>query len=285
MSAKWEEIYSQDDIKKIQTIELESLRVFSQVCEKLGIEFFLYGGSLLGAIKYQGFVPWDDDLDLALMRKDYELLLKEGSRLLPPEYEMQHPNSNAVTPFPYIKFRRTDTAMVEYYLHKLKMNHGIYFDIYPIDNIPDDDEKYHRVHNKVQNLLRWFNLRQVRPLLSRDRKPKECIKYWIKLVRYAMLHAIPHDYLIRKMEKEMTAFNSVQTKRQGNYFYPKPVNYFDGIFPLKEVIFENRSVKIPAGYEVNLKNRYGDISQMPPEEERVGHIPYILSFGGNEHVH
>ena len=280
MGEKWQELYSDSDIKKIQEIELDSLTVFSDLCKKLNIEYYLYGGSMLGAIKYNGFVPWDDDLDIALMRHDYDKLIKEGPSLLPDDYELQEPSINKITPYPYIKFRRKDTTMVEYAAYRLKMNHGVYFDVYPIDNIPDDEELYKHQHRKLQRLVRIFLLRQrgglTRPVTSLRLFLKAVIKYSI----YCMLQFIPHDYLVSKMYNTMVAYNNITTKRQGNYFYPRAVNYFDGILPAVEVLFEMRKEKIPKGYEVNLRNRYGDYSILPPEDQRIGHRPYILEIGG-----
>lgn len=278
MEEKWKEIYTEEEIKKIQRVELDSLKVFMDICKKLEIDFMLYGGTLLGAVKYKGFVPWDDDLDIALMRKDYDKLIEFGTSLVPKEYEIQHPSINKVSPFPYIKFRRKDTTLVEYSLHKLKMNHGIYFDIYPIDNIPDDDRLMHKQFKEFSNLAKMFYFRQVKNVEHPINNMSDIVKALTKRVIYVILKCIPHKYFINKMYKTMTRYNEMSTKRQGNYFHSKPVNYFNGIYPLVEVSFEGLDLKIPKGYEVNLYNRYGDISKLPPEEERFGHKAYILKI-------
>lgn len=278
MEGKWNEIYTENEIRKIQKVELESLKVFIKICKQLDIDFMLYGGTLLGAIKYKGFVPWDDDLDIALMRKDYDKLIELGPALLPKEYEIQHPSINKITPFPYIKFRRKDTMLVEYHLHKLNINHGIYFDIYPIDNIPDDDELMKKQSEDFQSIVRLFSYRQIKYISRPVNSIKDFIKAVVKNAIYLILRCIPHKWFVRKMYRIMTKYNKITTKRQGNYFHPKPDNYFDGIYPLIEISFEGFSLKIPQGYEINLFNRYGDISKLPPEEERFGHKAYILKF-------
>lgn len=278
MEEKWKEIYTENEIKEIQRVELDSLIVFMEICKKLEIDFMLYGGTLLGAVKYKGFVPWDDDLDIALMRKDYDKLIEFGPTLLPEEYEIQHPSINKVTPFSYIKFRRKDTMLVDYSSHKLKMNHGIYFDIYPIDNIPDDDGLVDKQHKEFSVLAKMFYFRQIKNVSHPINNMSDIVKVLTKRVVYLILKCIPHKYFINKMYKTMTRYNDISTKRQGNYFHSKPVNYFDGIYPLLEVSFEGLDLKIPHGYEVNLYNRYGDISKMPPEEERFGHKAYILKL-------
>ncbi len=279
MAQKWQEIYSIEEIKKIQRIELESLKVFSAVCEKLNIKFFLYGGSLLGAVKYNGFVPWDDDLDVALLREDYEKLIKLGPFLLPEKYELQHPSINKYTPYPYIKFRRTDTEMVEYINHKVKINHGVYFDIYPIDNVPDDDIIYAKQHKKLLFIMNLFSLRQSYLLSRPINDIVSFIKAVVKWGLFVILHLIPHSFFVKKFDEIMTEFNSEDTKRQGNYFHKEPTNHFDGVNPPITVLFENMEMLIPNGYKVNLENRYGDISKLPPEEERFGHIAYLLELG------
>lgn len=278
MVEKWEEIYSKDDIKSIQRIEIESLKVFIELCKKLEIEFMLYGGTLLGAVKYKGFVPWDDDLDIALMRKDYDKLIKYGPSLLPAEYEIQHPSINKISPFSYIKFRRRDTMLVDYFTYKLKMNHGIYFDIYPIDNIPDDDILMYKQYKEFSRLANLFYFRQVKNVRYPSKNLSDLVKTLAFRFKYLFLRCIPHKYFVNKMYKTMTRYNEISTKRQGNYFHSSPVNHFNGIYPLIEVSFEGLDLKIPKGYEVNLFNRYGDISKLPPEEERFGHKAYILKL-------
>lgn len=282
MSEAWRTYYTEEELAEIQRIELESLDVLSMVCEKLNIKFFLYGGSLLGAVKYGGFVPWDDDLDVALMRCDYEKLLEEGPKLLPEGYEMQEPRLNKKTPYPYAKLRKTDTVMVEYVYRNININHGIYFDIYPIDNLPDDDSELSKLQ---QQLLKWsiiLQRRQTASLYSPQRGVKGLIKKMLAFSKHILFKMIPHRYIVNKMNAIMTKYNGTDTKRQGNLFFPRPVNCFDGIDPPVEVYFEGRKMLIPSGYKMNLENRYGDITEDPPQENRVGHRPYILHLNSKE---
>lgn len=282
MQAAWTEYYSDEEIKKIQKIELKSLEVFDDICHKLNIQYFVYGGTLLGTIKYQGFVPWDDDLDIAMLRDDYELFLQKAPALLPEMYEIQHPSNNRRTPYPYIKFRRTDTAMVDYPNSNIKINHGVYFDIYPLDNIPDEEEEYKRLFNKMKWLRMVFVLRQNYRLMQPAKSPKDRILLLIRIILFLILHLIPHSYIVNEMRQTMITANSHETKRQGNYFFHSPTNHFDGIFPVVKGKFEGRTVNVPAGYRENLKNRYGDISKLPPIEKRVGHKAYVLNLQWDE---
>lgn len=278
MNDGWSEFYTEEDIAKIHVIELRSLDVLKDVCEKLNIHYFMYGGSLLGTIKYEGFVPWDDDLDLAMIRKDYEKLIDEGPGLLPPEYEIQHPRVTKKSPYNYIKFRRKDTTLTEYKNHKLKINHGVYFDIYPIDSIPDNYLDYLKLKLEYDKWVAIFQARQNYRIDHKVVSIKDRVWMTIRLIQSAVAHVFSVSYLINKIDSISTRYNQLETLNQGNLTYPKPVNYFNGI-NLEEASFEGRKVNIPSGYRINLKNRYGDIKRLPPSSKRVGHKPYILDLG------
>ncbi len=277
MPDAWNEYYTKEELKRIQEIELRSLDVLTEVCSKLDIRFFVYGGSLLGAIKYQGFVPWDDDLDIAMLRSDYEKFIKEGPKLLDEGYEIQHPKTNKKTPYHYIKFRRTDTSLVEYRNHMIKMNHGVYFDIYPIDDLPDDYTAYLK-----QKLTydKWVSILQIRQNFHLDKRIsaiKDLLRLIIRFCQSMVARTLPLNFVIGKIDAISTKYNGQKTRYQGNLSYPKPVNFFNGV-EFQKAQFEGRQVWVPSGYSVNLLNRYGDISRMPATDKRVGHRPYILKL-------
>lgn len=281
MAEAWNDYYTDYEIMRIQAIELQSLDVLEEVCKKLGIRFFLYGGSLLGAVKYQGFVPWDDDLDIAMLRPDYEKLIKEGPSLVPSEYELQHPRINKRTPYSYIKFRRKDTALVDYRNHKVKINHGVYFDIYPIDNLPDDYNAYLKQKLDFDKWVYIFLLRQNYRLDNKMSSWKDLLRISVRLCQSAVARLLPLRCVIGRIEAISTRYNDQVTIHQGNLTFPKAVNFFDGV-EFEETQFEGRKVYIPSGYRINLLNRYGDINRLPPIDKRVGHKAYILDLGGEK---
>ena len=279
MAEAWTSYYNENDIKRIQHILLQSLDVFDELCKKLGIEYYLYGGSMLGAIKYGGFVPWDDDLDLCLDRADYEKLLKEGPELLDDKYELQHPSNCKKSPYHYIKFRRKNTILVEEINSKIKIDHGIYFDIYPIDNIPDDIVAYMDQKIKFDKWIRYFQIRQNYRESKNGSALKGFIKQTVRIVQHLFYRFLPVDFYIKKIYIISTKFNDIPTKRRGNLSFPVLLNFYDGNSEHITVEFENRKLQLPTGHEVNIKNRYGDISLMPPVGKRIGHKAYKLEFG------
>ena len=105
------------------------------------------------------------------------------------------------------------------------------------------------------------------------------IKNIARFVLSHIMKVIPQKYFIGKIDRIMTRYNHVQTERKGNLFYPRPANVFYNLFPLQDGVFEGMPVKLPGDWDRHLRLRYGNYMEFPPEEERIGHIPYILDFG------
>ena len=97
---KWNKFYTKEQLKKLQEIEMDNLKEFIRVCEVLGLEWFVYGGTLLGVEKYQGLIPWDDDIDVALPRESYDRFVNEAVDVLGKDYFIQSPYNCKDSPFP-----------------------------------------------------------------------------------------------------------------------------------------------------------------------------------------
>ena len=276
---KWREVYTEEQIKHIQRIELQSLKVINDVCNKLGITFIVYGGTLLGTIKYHGFIPWDDDLDIAMVREDYMKFIREAPKLLPKEYVLQTPYTDKKTPYLYSKLRLKGTRCIEYCHSKLPIEQEIYIDIYPIDNIADDDTIHIRQHRKFQKLAKLYSLRQCKYTFNPPKTIGSKLKALIKIGIAYILRIIPQKYFIKKMDQILTQYNSIETVRKGNLFYPSPKNVFYDFYPLQDGHFEGIKVKLPGNWDKHLRMRYGDYTQLPPLDQRIGHKPYVLDFG------
>jgi len=279
MAEKWKDVYTQEQIQKIQKLELKNLKVLQDVCRQLNIEFIVYGGSLIGAVRHKGFVPWDDDLDVAMLRVDYMKFVEKAPALLPEEYYLQTPYNDKKTPYAYSKLRLRGTKCVEYVHHRIKTEHGIYVDIYPIDRMPDEDEKILQGFKEYQRLIYYYVIRQspYPPVAGGGVKRK--LKNMAKRMVSAALHLIPQRYFINRIDAVMTRYNHLDTERWGNLFYPEPKNLFYDLLPFEDGEFEGSSVKLPRNWDRHLTSRYGNYMEFPPEEERIGHKPYLLDFG------
>ena len=147
----------------IQKKVFQMLQIFTQICDRLQLKYFLVCGSALGAVKYGGFVPWDDDADVALFRNDYERFCKEAPALLPEQLFLQNFQSDPAFPAIYSKLRNSETACIEESVAALPINHGISIDIFPLDGYPTDKKEQERLERKKAWFVRKLSIPCVRP--------------------------------------------------------------------------------------------------------------------------
>lgn len=142
----------ENQLKNCQKIELEILKDFRQICESLGLQYYLTAGTLLGTIRHQGFIPWDDDIDVAMPREDYDKFAMLGAEKLGDGYIYQSHITEPNFPYYFAKIRKTGTRVEEPILRSIPMDQGIYIDIFPLDQCPDND-KAARIFFKIIELL------------------------------------------------------------------------------------------------------------------------------------
>lgn len=279
MGELWEKYYTQEQLKLLQKIELDNLRVFIDICERLGLTYFAYGGTLLGAEKFKGLIPWDDDIDVALTRESYMKFVNEAPNLLPEGFFIQNPYNCPKCPYPYTKLRRRGTKYIEYANRNVDIETGIYIDIYPVDKIPDSEVLRRK---QFKHVRKWIFIYQCRQAPLYDRKVKGTFGFIKRAVKWLVCHSvrvIPQEYCIQKIDYYMGMYNGTETQRYGALNSPNYNNIYLHLFPLEKAQFEDIEVNLPGDWKTHLYMRYGDYSQMPPEDQRCGHVPYILDFG------
>lgn len=126
-----------EQIQEINKVQLEIFKEFISVCNKLNLKYYMAHGSLLGTLRYNGFFPFDDDIDLLMPRKDFEKFIKEGTRLLPSKYFMQTCETEPGYPLAFAKMRDSNTAFIQPVMKNYNINQGIYIDIFPLDYYPE----------------------------------------------------------------------------------------------------------------------------------------------------
>ena len=138
--------YSKDDLDRLHLELVDILQEIIRVCNVLNIDYFIQGGTAIGAFFNQGFVPWDDDIDLGMTRDNYTRFIKDAPAVLSDAYFLQSFETESLTPFYFIKVRKNNTLFVEYHYKDMPIHHGIFVDIFPFDNVPDSPriEKIHR---------------------------------------------------------------------------------------------------------------------------------------------
>ena len=141
-------------MNRLQQKILDLLKNFISICQKNGLTYFLVCGSALGAVKYKGFIPWDDDIDVGMPRKDYDIFVNKAQELLPENIFLQNYRTDKEFPHVFSKLRDSSTTLIEKGVAHLNMHHGIYIDVFPIDGYPQDKNEQKNL-NKKKKFLTW----------------------------------------------------------------------------------------------------------------------------------
>lgn len=277
-------IYSDCELKTIQQLEYELLLEVKKICEEENIEYFLIGGTTLGSIRHGGFIPWDDDIDIGMTRKNYEKFLHLAPFKLTAKYELQTPDSGNNIPYFYTKIRINNTIFMEYCNRNIDMHHGIYIDVFPFDIVPDDDIEYEKMFRKFQSLIRIFSLRQIPDITMKPNNYAQKIKSYIRKLAHLCAKTIPLSFLKNKLYIIATKYNNSNYNTYCCLNFPKYKTEFikkEDLYPLEMHKFENDYFPIPKNWDIYLKTHYGDYMKLPKESDRVGHRPYKVCFGEN----
>lgn len=253
------------ELLKVQQLELDLLKEFIKICEEENLRYFAIAGTVLGAVRHGGFIPWDDDIDVGMPRRDYEKFLKIAQDKLPKHMFLQHYTTDPDVPFHFAKLRNSNTTFVELSCAKVKMNHGVYIDVFPLDGFPDSKLKQKFIRTKKV----LFDIYMGRLFYG----SKVNLKVRI-LSRMLMVLMPNYKKQIIKNEKFYKSFDYDKKDNVISYYSGyglkamAPKEFFgDG----KEYEFEGVKVKVPAKTDEYLTKLYGDYMKLPPEEKRYGH--------------
>lgn len=274
-------IYSSEELKQVQRIEQDCLKAIDTVCKTIGVNFFLIGGSALGAVRHGGFIPWDDDIDIAMVRKDYQKFLKEAPALLPLPYHLQTPYTDEHNPYFYSKVRVDGTLFMEYSNRNLNIHQGIYVDVFPYDNVPDNEYLNKEQFDNVQKLIRKFTFRQIPDVTTKPVGTKQYLRAILRRLIHLGYKFTSYSSLVVQLDAEFTKYNHTQTKAMACLNFPKRKCEYalkTDLFPLVKQKFEDTEFYIPNNWEAYLTNHYGNWRQLPPENLRYGHKPYKFSL-------
>ncbi len=256
------------DIAALQKIELEILDEILRLCDKHQLKLVLIGGSCIGAVRHQGFIPWDDDIDLGMPRKDYEKLREICKTELSSSFVFQDFETEPQCGLIFGKIRRKDTTLSENYSYHVPMHQGVWVDIFPYDYVSDDVDTQAKDRKRM---ALWQNVYIIRcGYAFPENRPK-----WMKLPYYVakgLSHMFPLRFYIRHIKNIMFQYNDAQTNTiylYGGVYKEKDVLPARVLDSLKTVSFENRKVHIISEYDMYLKALYGNYMQLPPEEKRV----------------
>lgn len=278
--------YNDQELSKIKQSEMGILRDFIKICDENNLEYFGIAGTCLGAVRHGGYIPWDDDIDIGMPRKDYERFLEIAERDYSDKYYVLNAENYTNYPLMTTRWCIKNTKFVEYSFANLKnCPLGIFLDIFPYDNLADD-----KVERWFQQWRAWFYsklmiLREIpEPYLAQTGLVKKIILLICKSV-YKVMDFLNVDKkkLYKKCKKICMKYNNKTTKKIGFICDTTPhmeENFVKDIFPCKKIQFEDIMMKFPKNTDLLLKQIYGDTYMtLPPVEKRKTHFPYILDFG------
>jgi len=270
--------YTPEELKKIHDAELKILIELQRICEKHNIEYFAACGTTLGAIRHNGFIPWDDDIDVGMTRDNYDKFLKVVKQELSSEFFFQDFNTDPKCPFYFSKIRLNNTLFVERYLKDIKMHHGIYLDIFPYDKVPEKSEQQKKFFRKVKVLHQIYIAKSVYKTCNPQTTLSGKIMLTGRFALHILLLIVPKKYLYRKLDALIQKYNTTDSQIVAYIPDPKSKINIKYLYPIKTVQFEHVKINVPNNSDVYLKSLYGDYMTLPPIEKRHGHRPYKIKF-------
>lgn len=252
-------------VKLLQEKELALLKVFDKVCRENDLKYFSLGGTLLGAVRHKGFIPWDDDMDLGMPRDDYNKFLNVVSKKLPENIELIiHDNNLANT-----SIRDKESEFV--FAGEIR---NPFIDIYPLDGFPEDGLEA-KIHYYKINVLRALSkLSVVDQISNRDRGVFEnSLVNVAKKIKFTKL--MNTEKLNVALQKQISKYDYNTSPRVGNIL---------GRYRMKEIVnkeiignqiyldFHDFKIPAPADPDKYLTNIYGDYMKLPDEKDRQGHF-------------
>lgn len=260
------------NFKEVQTTALGVLKFIHCICEKENIRYFMAYGTLIGAVRHKGFIPWDDDLDIMMPRPDFNRFVEFCKNNDTSPFKLM--NLDTTPGYPYFNTRICDTRTVIDTYHERSVGMGVFVDVCALDGLGEGYEESLELMKKSKRLCSLMFL------ATRSKfhygLTKGYVKNLLKLPAYIVAHTLGKSFWIKKMQKLLKNCNYQNSNFVGCLVWSSytPVKE---VFPkqwVEEIIlgpFEDGNFCIPKHYDELLRRIYGDYMQLPPEKDRIYH--------------
>ena len=264
----------------MQQIELDLLIYLKNICDEHNLKYYLAYGTLIGAVRHQGFIPWDDDVDVMMPQEDYDKLVKIMRDKPHPYYQLvstaTYPNFTAPLP----KIIDTRTVLEQHYDFVERVQLGVYIDIFILNGLTDDIETAKVLRKESLKLYRRW-LRADSTLFPPGKSKLYGLARRVRNLPYK-LYGITRS--VKKLEKNNKKYSFYQSKFTAvlNEGIPKGESPDKSIMPMEwfgkgtELLFEGTKFRAPENYDIILRNIYGDYMKLPPENERKSEHSYTV---------
>lgn len=274
--------YTAKEHQKLRETEVNTLKEFIRICDKYGLEYFVAFGTAIGAVRHQGFIPWDDDVDVIMLRADYQRFLEVAPAEAGKRYEFFCASVQKQVQGFFIQMSPKGSIFATKRNTKWQLHPGIKIDIFPYDAVPRDQVERKRIYRKLRFWNQLYIIRNVKAPIFGEGGLKEAlvkvacyIAYYVMKIFGPSIERIVDKYdSISQSCKEDTGYYVLFDDMTPDHWYVTK----EELYPIQEAMFEGLKVKIPFKNDEILTRQYGDYMTLPPEEQRVGHNIVELKF-------
>lgn len=266
----------EDTLQHIKDVELMILKDFAKICEDNNIDYYLIYGTQIGAIRHQGFIPWDDDVDVILFREDYEKFLKVMEDNPHDKYTIFDSRYNKEYFFQFGRMSLNGTYWAEYWDEQVSFKLGIHIDLFILDNLPNNKFKRKLFIQRCYFVARLYSI----SVLKFDNYSK-----WLNLLLNCVhnlfrIFGFTPNYFHNKLSRLFRKYENNDGKYVTDLTLMEKVTFLKSDYkPSKKVKFEDMETYIPNNDFNTLTPIYGDYMQLPPKEKRVAHVLNEIDFG------
>lgn len=262
-------------------LQKEILKVFKEVkkiCDKHNLRYYAIGGTCIGAARHKGFIPWDDDLDIAMPYKDYLKFYEIAKRELSEQYDVYMLQERKSTYYTFMKVHDKSTTFIE----KTEFGYpdaykGVFVDIMPMNGVPGNESLKNKHVQKLRNYLRLNSYRRMYAFENKVQHNP------VKVLYAKLVHVLgPYDYWSKKWEKAILQYDFDESENTGYTWSP---NFSQKLVFSKEwfqesvdLPFEDTTIRCPVGYDKMLTKQFGDYMTPPPKEKQIGHHFAVIDF-------
>lgn len=268
-----------NQLSEHQRILLQVYKKFRDICIDNNITFYAAYGTLIGAIRHKGFIPWDDDIDVFMLRKDYDRYVNLRNTLCDGSYKIST-FQDGQSPYPFAKFFTTEGTIWEY--SQFPFIIGPWVDVFPIDEGDEDDEesnkaleRFHYTMWKYRKAIAYSTWGEIASNIYH----LDLINGFIKLFKKIRYAPFKKKY-IKEIEERLDEIRAIKGKTLRCYSTALTNEIFEKAWFEKviSVPFEDTTIFVPSGYHEFLTALYGDYMQLPPVEKRVNHPGYFIDL-------
>lgn len=255
------------DVEELKKIQMDILQHVCDFCSKNDIKVFLSGGTLIGAVRHHGYIPWDYDIDVMMLREDYDKFINEYTQLDGSSYKLISYETDKTLPLTFAKVIDSRTVLHDELSGSYPM--GVYIDIFPIEKVPKSHELQKKLYHKTKFYINLFLLKQFS-----FAKRRGILINAVLFIGKLILSLIPTSIITAKVIKTAKSYNNIDTDLCGCVVWGYGIREIHPLKDMEKAIimdFEDRRFPVPIGYDSYLHYVYGDYMKLPPIEEQVSH--------------